>query len=408
MNKTIKEDALQIMHAAFDAVLPDAAVRRALSGRQFDRPVTLFAIGKAGWRMARAAYDALGAAQVRQGVVITKYQHSEGPIGNLEIYEAAHPVPDENGVAAARRAMDMAQSLTAADTAILLISGGGSALFECPYVDVTLSDIADITRQLLACGADISEINCLRKRLSAIKGGRFAQLLAPAGLFTIVLSDVLGDPVDVIASGPAHPDSSTCSQAWDIVRRYQLHLSPAAQKALDIETPTALSGVETVIAGNVRLLCEAAAREAERLGYAARIEDAALCCKAREAGAMIAAHAAAAQGPCAMIWGGETVVHLHGHGKGGRNQEVALGAAQALAGQADVCVLAAGSDGTDGPTDAAGGLVDGAFFAQAGAQAIAQSLAENNAYPLLKQRGALIMTGPTGTNVNDLYMLLKR
>lgn len=408
MNKTIKEDALQIMHAAFDAVLPDAAVRRALSGRQFDRPVTLFAIGKAGWRMARAAYDALGAAQVRHGVVITKYQHSEGPIGNLEIYEAAHPVPDENGVAAARRAMDMAQSLTAADTAILLISGGGSALFECPYADVTLSDIADITRQLLACGADISEINCLRKRLSAVKGGRFAQLLAPARLFTIVLSDVLGDPVDVIASGPAHPDSSTCAQAWDIVRRYQLRLSPAAQKALDIETPKALSGVETVIAGNVRLLCEAAAREAERLGYAARIEDAALCCEAREAGAMIAAHAAAAQGPCAMIWGGETVVHLRGHGKGGRNQEVALGAAQALAGQADVCVLAAGSDGTDGPTDAAGGLVDGAFFAQLGAQAIAQSLAENNAYPLLKRCGALIMTGPTGTNVNDLYMLLKR
>ena len=130
------------MRAAFDAVLPDAAVRRALSGRQFDHPVTLFAIGKAGWRMARAAYDALGAAQVRQGVVITKYQHSEGPIGNLEIYEAAHPLPDENGVAAARRAMDMAQSLTSADTAILLISGGGSALFECPYAGVTLSDIA--------------------------------------------------------------------------------------------------------------------------------------------------------------------------------------------------------------------------------------------------------------------------
>ena len=133
MNNTIKEDALQIMRAAFDAVLPDAAVRRALSGRQFDHPVTLFAIGKAGWRMARAAYDALGAAQVRQGVVITKYQHSEGSIGNLEIYEAAHPVPDENGVAAARRAMDMAQSLTSADTAILLISGGGSALLPVSY-----------------------------------------------------------------------------------------------------------------------------------------------------------------------------------------------------------------------------------------------------------------------------------
>lgn len=408
MNNTIKEDALQIMRAAFDAVLPDAAVRRALSGRQFDYPVTLFAIGKAGWRMARAAYDALGAAQVRQGVVITKYQHSEGSIGNLEIYEAAHPVPDENGVAAARRAMDMAQSLTSADTAILLISGGGSALFECPYAGVTLSDIADITRQLLACGADISEINCLRKRLSAVKGGRFAQLLSPAKLFTIVLSDVLGDPVDVIASGPAHPDQSTCAQAQEIVQKYRLLLSPAAQEALHIETPKALSGIETVIAGNVRLLCEAAAREAQCLGYTAEIMDTALSCEAREAGAMIAAHAVTAQAPCAMIWGGETIVHLHGHGKGGRNQEVALGAAQTLAGQANACVLAAGSDGTDGPTDAAGGLVDGAFFAQAGAQAIAQSLADNNAYPLLKQHDALLITGPTGTNVNDLYMLLKR
>jgi len=333
MNNTIKEDALQIMHAAFDAVLPDAAVRRALSGRQFDHPVTLFAIGKAGWRMARAAYDALGAAQVRQGVVITKYQHSEGPIGNLEIYEAAHPVPDENGVAAARRAMDMAQSLTSADTAILLISGGGSALFECPYAGVTLSDIADITRQLLACGADISEINCLRKRLSAVKGGRFAQLLSPAKLFTIVLSDVLGDPVDVIASGPAHPDQSTCAQAQEIVQKYRLLLSPAAQKALHIETPKALSGVETVIAGNVRLLCEAAAREAQCLGYTAEIMDTALSCEAREAGAMIAAHAVTAQAPCAMIWGGETIVHLHGHGKGGRCAD---------AGRAGKCLRAGG------------------------------------------------------------------
>ena len=223
-----------------------------------------------------------------------------------------------------------------------------------------------------------------------------------------MLSDVLGDPVDVIASGPAHPDQSTCAQAQEIVQKYRLLLSPAAQEALHIETPKALSGVETVIAGNVRLLCEAAAREAQCLGYTAEIIDTALSCEAREAGAMIAAHAVTAQSPCAMIWGGETIVHLHGHGKGGRNQEVALGAAQTLAGQANACVLAAGSDGTDGPTDAAGGLVDGAFFAQAGAQAIAQSLADNNAYPLLKQHDALIITGPTGTNVNDLYMLLKR
>lgn len=408
MNDPIRDDALQIMKAAFQAVLPDAAVQRALSGMHFNRPVTLFAIGKAAWRMARAAYDTLGAHQVRQGIVITKYFHSEGAIGNLEIYEAAHPVPDENGVAATRRAMAMARSLTAQDTAILLISGGGSALFECPYDGVTLQDIASITQQLLACGADIAQINCLRKRLSAVKGGRFAQLLAPAQLYTIVLSDVLGDPVDVIASGPAHPDQSTCAQAQALARQFSLHLSPAAQSALACETPKALGHVRTVIAGNVNLLCEAAAREAHRLGYAAAVRDTALCCEARQAGAMIAAQAAQAQGPCALIWGGETIVHVHGTGKGGRNQEVALGAALGLAGLPDVCVLAAGSDGTDGPTNAAGALVDGTSFARAGAKAVAQALAENNAYPLLEKHNALILTGPTGTNVNDLYLLLKR
>lgn len=408
MNDTLRKEALQIMNAAFQAVLPDAAVQRALSGMHFDHPVTLFAIGKAAWRMARAAYDTLGAQQVRQGIVITKYFHSEGAIGNLEIYEAAHPVPDENGVAATRRAMEMARLLTAQDTAILLISGGGSALFECPYDGVTLQDIASVTQQLLACGADIAQINCLRKRLSAVKGGRFAQLLAPAQLYTIVLSDVLGDPVDVIASGPAHPDQSTCAQAQALVQQYGLHLSPAARAALSCETPKALRHVHTVIAGNVHLLCDAAAREARKLGYAATVHDTALCCEARQAGAMIAAQAALSHGPCALIWGGETIVHVHGAGKGGRNQEVALGAAQGLDGQMNACVLAAGSDGTDGPTDAAGAFVDGTFFARVGAQAVAQALAQNDAYPLLERHGALIVTGPTGTNVNDLYMLLKR
>lgn len=404
----IIRDAKQIIRASIEAVLPDAAVARALGGRRVNGPVTLISIGKAGWRMADAAYRVLGAENVKQGVVVTKYDHSEGPIGCMEIYECGHPVPDENSVKAAARVLDVVRPLTAEDEVILLISGGGSALFEYPAEGVTLADIADITKQLLACGADITEINCIRKRLSGVKGGKLALEIAPARTFAVVLSDVLGDPLDAIASGPAYPDSMTRGQAKDIIKKYGLKLSDQMLAAMEIETPKALPGVETCIAGNVQALCAAAAREAQKLGYAARIVDEGLCCEAREAGRMMAAYAREAQGPCALIWGGETVVHLQGTGKGGRNQEAALSAAEGITGMENVCIFALGSDGTDGPTDAAGGMVTGAFFEKATAERIYAHLENNDAYPLLKEMDALIMTGPTGTNVNDLYMVLKR
>ena len=404
----ITEDARKIIDAAIDAVLPDAAVRSVLEERTFSSPVTLIALGKAAWRMADAAYRTLGEKQVKQGIVLTKYGHCEGAIGCLELYEAGHPVPDENGVRASARVMEMAQALGAEDEVVLLISGGGSALFECPAPGVTLEDIADVTAQLLACGADIREINCIRKRLSAVKGGRLALAIAPARTFAVVLSDVLGDPLDVIASGPAYPDSTTCAQAQAIAARYGLRLSAQAREALALETPKLLPGVQTVIAGNVHRLCHAAAQEARRLGYPPRIMDEALECEARDASGMLARHAREAQGPCALIWGGETVVHLRGNGKGGRSQEAALGAAQGIAGLSDVCVFAVGSDGTDGPTDAAGGMVTGDFCERAGKLQIEAHLENNDAYPLLAEMGALIVTGPTGTNVNDLYVVIKR
>ena len=407
-NQSIIDDANRIIDASIKAVLPDAAVERALARHAVEKPVTLIAIGKAAWRMASAAHRALGDEKIKQGIVVTKYDHSEGPIGRLEIYESGHPVPDENGVQAAARVLEMARGLTAADEVILLISGGGSALFEFPAGGVTLEDIAAITEQLLACGADITEINCIRKRLSGVKGGKLALEIAPARIFSIVLSDVLGDPLDAIASGPAYPDQTSCRDAMAIIEKYGLQLNENMLRALQIETPKELPGVETLVAGNVDALCAAAAREAERLGYAANIMGTKLNCEARYAGAMMAEHARKAQGPCAMIWGGETIVHVRGKGKGGRNQEAALAAAEGIAGLPDVCVFAVGSDGTDGPTDAAGGMVTGEFFETATAGRIHAHLENNDAYPLLHEMGALLMTGPTGTNVNDLYMFLKR
>ena len=409
-------DAQKIISSSIAAVLPDEAVRRALTGRSFPGDVVLIAIGKAAWRMASAAHAALGEA-ITRGVVITKYDHSEGPIGHLEIIEAGHPVPDENGIRGAKRALALVSGLTANDTVLFLISGGGSALFELPMKGVTLDDIADLTRQLLACGADITEINALRKRLSAVKGGRFGKACAPAKVLSIILSDVLGDPIDAIASGPAAPDSATCDDVRRILRKYALRIPDHILPLLEQETPKHLAGVETAITGNVSALCQAAAQCAANLGYTPLILTTTLSCEAREAGSMLAAMAREIrqsgqpiQPPCAVIMGGETVVHLRGKGKGGRNQELALAAAKGIAGLEDVCIFSLGSDGTDGPTDAAGGIVTGEFAALCKARgfSIDDALAGNNAYPLLQAMDALLMTGPTGTNVNDVAVLLCR
>ena len=409
-------DAKQMISDSIAAVLPDAAVQRALADRSFPHGVVLIAIGKAAWRMAHAAHEILG-DQIRRGLVITKYAHSEGPIGALEILEAGHPVPDENGVTAARRALELVSALTERDTVLFLVSGGGSALFELPLAGCTLADMAEITRQLLACGAEIAEINVIRKHLSAVKGGRFAQACAPAKVLSVILSDVLGDPIDAIASGPAAPDSSTCEDAARIISKYHLQIPSHLMPLLARETPKALSGVETVVTGNVTALCAAAALSAQRLGYTPLVLTTTLSCEAREAGAMLAAIAREIRRscqpispPCAIILGGETIVRLRGNGKGGRNQELALAASQGIAGLQDVCIFSLGSDGTDGPTDAAGGIVTGGFAAACDERGLSidAALADNDAYPLLSAMNALVMTGPTGTNVNDVSVLLCR
>lgn len=412
----MQDDARKIMDAAILSVLPEAAVQKALKGKRFPGKAVIVAIGKAAWRMAQAAVTVLK-DQVSGGVVITKYGHSQGNIPGLTILEAGHPVPDENGVRAAEEALRLTGSLQKEDTVVFLVSGGGSALFELPLPGITLKDIADITRQLLACGANIVEINTIRKHLSRVKGGRFAEHCAPAQVLSVVLSDVLGDPLDSIASGPAHPDRSTCADALAIVRKYGLRLSEGTREALSQETPKALSGVETLITGNVNALCQGAMKAAGDLGYATLLLTTTLDMEAREAGAFLAAMARQVKEtaqpcrpPCALILGGETVVHLRGKGMGGRNQELALAAAEGIDGLRDTLILSVGSDGTDGPTDAAGGMVTGEFVKtcrELGIR-IGEALDNNDSYPVLKQAGGLLVTGPTGTNVNDLMMVLVR
>ena len=368
MNPTLRRDADAIIRSSLNAVLPDEAVRRALKafaprgGR-----VLLVAAGKAAWQMAHAAVEALG--RVDGGVVVTKYGHVKGEIPGVVCCEAGHPVPDENSFAATEKALALVQGLTAEDTVLFLLSGGGSALFERPLLPG--EELQDITSQLLASGADIVEMNTIRKRLSAVKGGRFAQACAPAEVFSIVLSDILGDPLDMIASGPAVPDTSTCAQALAIAEKYHLNLSEQAKTLLQRETPKALDNVTTRITGSVRELCTAAANACRELGYEPILLTDQLCCEAREAGSFLGSIVRTHTGhgkKLAYIAGGETVVHLTGRGLGGRNQELALAAAPAIAGR-NAAVFSVGSDGTDGPTDAAGGYVDGETLAALAAKA---------------------------------------
>ena len=411
MNRTLRSDADQIIRGALAAVLPDEAVRRTLKDyRPRGGRTLLIAVGKAAWQMASAALNTLGA--VDDGLVITKYDHVRGELPGIRCLEAGHPVPDENSFAATKKALELVSGLHADDTVIFLLSGGGSALFELPLIPG--EQLQDITRQMLASGADIVEMNAVRKRLSSVKGGRFAQACAPAKVLSIVLSDILGDPLDSIASGPAYPDGSTCGQALAVVEKYGLKLSPEALALLHHETPKSLENVETHINGSVRELCAAAANAAAGLGYEPVYLTDRLSCEAREAGrflsSILRSHACDGKS-LAFIAGGETVVHLTGQGKGGRNQELALAACEEIAGLPGAAVFSVGSDGTDGPTDAAGGYVDSDSLAALRAKGLNlhRVLTDNDAYHALGQIDGLVVTGPTGTNVNDVAVaLLKR
>jgi hydroxypyruvate reductase len=414
--QSMRADAMRILNESLQAVQPDAVVAAVLGERGFNKCAAVISIGKAAWNMADIASRMLK-GKIRQGLVVTKSGHSKGGIPGFEIIEAGHPVPDERSILGAERALAMVAELSDEDAVLFLISGGGSALFEKPLEGVSLEEVMEITRQLLASGADIREMNTVRKHLSSVKGGRFGEACRGKEILAIVLSDVIGDPLDVIASGPVFPDASTSGEAFRILEKYHVRVADHVKWAIALETPKQLPHCEYVIAGSVPKLCESAAKAAHSLGYQPIILSSSIDCEAREAGRFLAAIARDVrlgtcpafmpERPCAVIAGGETIVRLRGGGKGGRNQEAALAAALGIEGLKNVVILCAGSDGTDGPTEAAGGLADGVTAGRIRAFTDPEALLDqNDSYHALKIAGDLIITGPTGTNVNDLMLIL--
>jgi hydroxypyruvate reductase len=370
--------------------------------------------GKAAVPMADAIAAILG-ERLTEGVVVTKYEHAGGwSVPRLRVIEAGHPVPDENSVRGAQAVADLAGRATERDLVICLISGGGSALLTLPVPGLTLADLQALTDALLRCGATINEINTVRKHCSGIKGGNLARLAASAQLVTLVLSDVVGDPLDVIASGPTVPDSTSLVDARKVLRRYEISEPPFLQETPKPGDPI-FARVQNVVVGSNRLAALAAVEKARVLGFNVLLLSTYVEGEAREVGRVTAAlakgirtHGDPLSPPACLVWGGETTVTIRGEGKGGRNQELALSAALALDGWRDVLIMALATDGTDGPTDAAGAIITGETLARArerGLDAWA-ALETNDSYHFFEALGDLIRTGPTGTNVNDLLFVL--
>lgn len=405
----LREHAEIIYKGAIERSLPNSAVELALKDLpEYDGRLILVAIGKAAYQMAAAAKNALG-EKIDSGIVITKYDHVKGELDGIECLEAAHPVPDENTLSATKRALEITKNLSKDDLVLFLVSGGGSALFES--VDCTLKELSELTSALLGCGASIGEINTVRKHLSNVKGGRFAQHCMPARVFAVVLSDVLGDRLDMIASGPACADQTTVQQTLDILNGYKIEPSAHVLELLKRETPKEIVNAEHKITGSARELCIAAKEIAQSLGYEATVCADDVTCEARELGfelAKIARENKDTKKPLAFIYGGETVVYLKGNGLGGRNQEIALAASTKIEDLHNCVIVSVGSDGTDGPTDAAGGICDSTTaekIAKSGKSA-QEYLNNNDSYTALKHAGDLVITGPTGTNVNDVALVL--
>lgn len=410
----MRKDAAEIFKEALLDVLPDKAVKRSLSNNRMKDEVILIGIGKASWIMAKTAVEELK-ERIVSGVIVTKYGHSGGPLPGIEIFEAGHPLPDSNTLKATERILEVTGRKGEEQTILFLVSGGGSALFEKPAEGLSLQNISDITSELLLGGADINELNTVRKHLSSVKGGKFAVHCMPAKICQLTLSDVLGDRLDMIASGPAAPDPSTSQEALTILKKYRIPLSPNLESALMSETPKSLDNVSFDIVGNVDGLCSAAKKAAEKSGYLASVVTNRMEGEAGTAGEMIARSAinemkklSSDRTKTCLIWGGETTVKVNGSGKGGRSQEVALAAAHKISGVGNIVILSAGSDGTDGPTDAAGGIVDSLTWGKihAAGRDPMEMLEDNDSYNALRISGALFKTGPTGTNVNDLVIAL--
>jgi len=412
----MKRDALAIFQAALAAADPEISTLQALKRlklplEKFDR-VHLVAIGKAAVGMA-AAVEKFAGKRLTSGIVLTKYGHTNRKLRTAKIREAAHPVPDAAGLAASEEIEKLLRMLNARDLLITAISGGCSALLSAPALGITLEDKQLTTDLLLKAGADIFELNAVRKHLSRLKGGQLAALAYPSTVIGLLLSDVIGDPLDVIGSGPTAPDHSTFQDARDVLAKYKLTgIVPASVRrrleSASEETPKPshplFKNVRNIITASNRQALTAAAAKARALGYRPLILSSSIQGEAREVARVHAAILRDAPPDSCILSGGETTVTVRGKGRGGRNQEFALALAIDIAGVPNVAALCAGTDGSDGPTDAAGAFVTGQTISSLAAAR--QYLAANNSYEFLDPLKALIKTGPTGTNVMDINILL--
>jgi glycerate 2-kinase len=437
MNSVLSRDALRIFQAALKAANPAEAVLRhvqlagnvlAAARKRYHldlfRNVYVIGAGKASAQMAQSIERLLG-KRITGGLINIKYGHA-ARLRRIELNECGHPIPDRNGELGAQRIAEIARQAGQDDLVLCLISGGASALLPLPAPPVTLEEKQETTRLLLHCGANIHELNCVRKHISAVKGGQLAELAFPSTVLALILSDVIGDDLDVIGSGPTVPDRSTFSDARAILAKYGISgkVPAAVQERLSgsaSETPKPggriFEKVQNLIVGSNRLAVDAAAQQARALGYHTLVLSTFIEGETRDVARVHAAIAKEIRAtgrpvkpPACVISGGETTVTIRGTGLGGRNQEFALAAALDIAGLKDVVVLSAGTDGTDGPTDAAGALADGSTVARAEAQDLdaAAYLANNDSYPFFEYLGNLIKTGPTGTNVADIRIMLLR
>ncbi len=435
-----KEKIMTIVNAALKAVDPAEAVRKVMkrennnlivAGKIYDldyfQRIVVVGGGKAGAPMAAAVEEILG-ERISNGWVNVKegYILEPSPV-RITINQAGHPTPNEAGLEGAKRIIELVSELGEKDLVITLISGGGSALLPLPAAGITLDDKKIATSLLLKCGATINEMNALRKHISAIKGGQLAKAAYPATIISLILSDVVGSPLDTIASGPTAPDSTTFSDAWRVLEKYNLiaEMPPAIverlRKGLKGEIPeTPKSGdpiferVQNVIIADNYIAATAALEEAREQGFNALLLTTFLEGEAREIGKAVAAlgKEVATRGlpvppPACLVLGGETTVTVRGKGKGGRNQELALAAAIALEGWEKVTVVTLATDGTDGPTDAAGAIVNGTTIQRALEKGLSplDYLQDNDSYTFFKTLGDLLITGPTNTNVNDLVFI---
>lgn len=406
--RNLRKDMETIIQTILPQISPDNTVINGLRDFQFPKGnLYLVAVGKAAYSMAMKAEQLLH-GHIKEGIVCTKYGHIKGKIPGIQCYEGGHPLMDENSLQATKEILKMTADLQKEDMVLFLLSGGGSALFEDPLI--SLEELVDINAQLLKSKASIQEINTIRKRLSKVKGGKFAEHCLPAQVYTIILSDILNDPVDMIASGPTAEDQSTYEQAIQIVKNYQLSLSEEAMRCLKLPTVKNVTNSRICIGAGVSVLAQVVKKACDQLGYHTIILSDQLDCEAREAGRFMGSIARYNQngGNMAYIIAGETTVKVVGKGKGGRNQEMALAAASYLDGMDNVAFFSFGSDGTDGPTDAAGGYVDGKTLDNLKKQniSIVEALSNNDAYHALAKCDGLIITGPTGTNINDVAVLL--